>query len=388
MRVAGVGAALFAVSFFVGAAVMFALAPSVVESAYNRVEQPVPRPRDPDLLARHKTLFVSDLHADTLLWKRPLLARSRRGHVDAPRLMEGGVGLQVFAAVTQLPRGEAAPADGIDPLTLLAAAHMQPLRTWTSPLARARHQAHKLRAAADSSETLMIVSSQADLARLRAARADAARRIGVMLALEGLHALEGDAAHVDLLFDDGYRVMGLTHLFDNRVGGSIHGREQVGLTPFGYEVLARVEARGAIVDLAHAAPALVEDVLSVATRPVIVSHTRFQSECADEPALSDELLIRVATAGGLIGVSVAGEAGCDASPAGVADAIAYGVDLLGEDHVAFGSNFDGGASTRFDAAALPALTAALERAGLSARTIEKVMGENAAQFFAAQLPAR
>ena len=54
--------------------------------------------------ALHETLGVVDLHADSLLWGRDLLERGDRGHVDVPRLIEGNVALQVFAASTKSPR--------------------------------------------------------------------------------------------------------------------------------------------------------------------------------------------------------------------------------------------------------------------------------------------
>ena len=54
--------------------------------------------------ALHATLWVADLHADSLLWGRDLLQRATRGHVDVPRLIEGNVALQVLAATTKSPR--------------------------------------------------------------------------------------------------------------------------------------------------------------------------------------------------------------------------------------------------------------------------------------------
>ena len=54
----------------------------------------------------HERLFVADLHGDTLLWDRDLQSRHDRGHIDLPRLQEGRVALQVFAAVTKTPRGQ------------------------------------------------------------------------------------------------------------------------------------------------------------------------------------------------------------------------------------------------------------------------------------------
>ena len=82
--------------------------------------------------ALHEKLFVADLHADTALWDRDLLARGTRGHVDVPRLVEGGVALQAFTIVTKTPRGmnnerNTASSDNI---TLLALAEFWPPRTW------------------------------------------------------------------------------------------------------------------------------------------------------------------------------------------------------------------------------------------------------------------
>src|SRR5688572_31075108 len=66
-------------------------------------------PRTPPVVSEaarrlHARLLVADLHADTLLWDRDLLQRSRRGHVDVPRLREGNVALQAFTVVTKTPR--------------------------------------------------------------------------------------------------------------------------------------------------------------------------------------------------------------------------------------------------------------------------------------------
>ena len=54
----------------------------------------------------HDSLFVADLHADSLLWKRDLASRSDVGHLDVPRLVDGNVALQVFAATTKSPEGQ------------------------------------------------------------------------------------------------------------------------------------------------------------------------------------------------------------------------------------------------------------------------------------------
>jgi len=54
----------------------------------------------------HESLFIADLHSDSLLWKRNLLKRSRIGHMDLPRLREGNVALQVFSSTTKSPQAQ------------------------------------------------------------------------------------------------------------------------------------------------------------------------------------------------------------------------------------------------------------------------------------------
>ena len=98
------------------------------------------------------------------------------------------------------------------------------------------------------------------------------------------------------------------------------------------------------------------------------------------------LMFSIADKGGLIGVGFWDGAVCEASLAAVADAIGYAVGLLGADHVALGSDFDGAVTTPFDSAESAALVSALLDRGLDARTIGKVMGENQIAFFAAYLP--
>ena len=52
----------------------------------------------------HDSLFIADLHSDSLLWKRDLTKKSDVGHMDLPRLRQGNVALQVFSATTKSPK--------------------------------------------------------------------------------------------------------------------------------------------------------------------------------------------------------------------------------------------------------------------------------------------
>ena len=98
------GLAVVVVALIVAAVSFFAITPGRIEQLQNRVV-PVQLGITPAAQALQATLDVADLHADSLLWKRDLLERSDRGHVDLPRLIEGRYALQVFSSVTKSPKG-------------------------------------------------------------------------------------------------------------------------------------------------------------------------------------------------------------------------------------------------------------------------------------------
>jgi microsomal dipeptidase-like Zn-dependent dipeptidase len=349
-----------------------------------------PGPYRIDALARdlHERLTVVDLHADSLLWGRDLLRRADRGHVDLPRLVAGNVALQVFAQATKVPRhlNIERNDDRTDDIALVALVQGWPPATWRSLLARAEYQAGRLAGMAAASEgQLMIVRSAADLDWLLARRAVGDTVVGGLLAIEGAHALDSDPANVDRLFDAGYRVVGLAHFFDNEFAGSAHGTDKGGLTSAGREVVRRLEARSMLVDLAHASAATIEDVLAVATRPVVVSHTGVLGTADNARNLSDDQLRGVAASGGVVGIGFWSTATGGDDAASIARAIGHAVNVIGSDHVAVGSDFDGAVPVPFDASGLGLLTAALLAEGLDEATIASVMGGSAVRLLRATL---
>jgi len=367
------------------------IVPGAVERPNNRVVETQLTPASSQAQELHAKLTIADLHADTLLWSRNILDRADRGHVDVPRLIEGNVTLQVFAAVTKVPDGlnyDENTADS-DQITLAAIAQAWPVATWGSLLERALYQAEKLhRAARQAPETLKVIRTRTDMDTLLAERAGSKSMVGGLLATEGGHPLEGEVSNLDALYDAGYRMIGLHHFFDNELGGSLHGITGDGLSEHGRAVVKAVEERRMIIDLAHSSPNAVADVLDMATRPVVVSHTGVRGACDSVRNLSDLLMQRIAAQGGLIGIGYWEGAICDFSPDGVAASIAYAVDLVGEDHVALGSDYDGATQVAFDTSQLVLLTDALLRAGLSEQAIAKVMGGNLIAFLRANLPSK
>ncbi len=110
----------------------------------------------------HDSLFIADLHSDSLLWKRDLLERSDIGHMDLPRLREGNVALQVFSATTKSPSGqnyESNEADS-DTITSLAIVSFWPVRTWGSIYERAVYQLEKLHRVVQESDLTIITSKK------------------------------------------------------------------------------------------------------------------------------------------------------------------------------------------------------------------------------------
>jgi microsomal dipeptidase-like Zn-dependent dipeptidase len=339
--------------------------------------------------AVHDTLAVADLHNDLLLWPRDPLQRYDRGHTDVPRLRAGRVGLQVFAAVTQVPwnRSYQGTTGNSDQIPYLAAAQRWPLRAWTSRLERALYQARKLRRTVERDDKLTLIRTRADLDRTLVRRTDEPTVLGTLLAVEGLHALEGEATHVDTLVDAGYRMMSFTHLHDNALGGSNTGMKKNGLTDFGREVLGRLTERNVTIDLAHASDALIDDVLAQTDAPVVVSHTGVRGTCDSPRNLSDNHIQAIAEQGGIIGVGIWERAVCGDTPAAAARAMRHVADLVGVEHVALGTDFDGTVSVPFGAAGLPHLTEALLESGFTPDEVEQIMSGNVARTLRRTLPA-
>ncbi|HEV7237921.1 MAG TPA: membrane dipeptidase [Thermoanaerobaculia bacterium] len=360
--------------------------PPRVDRAMNRVLGAPPFDRaSPRAEALHAKLTIADLHADSLIWGRDLLERNDTGQVDIPRLRVANVAIQVFSVPTQVPKTRSragTPRDQLDLLTVAAFCNAWPPKTWCFRDERAQHASGLLQKFADKSDRgLILVRTGDDLER-----ALKTETLGGVLALEGLHALENDMDNVDVLFNAGYRIAGLVHQFDNELGGSSQGVERGGLTPFGRGVVERMEQRGMIIDLAHASPALIRDVVKIAKRPLLVSHTGVRGTCDRPRNLSDEEVRLVASTGGVIGIGFWSGAVCGGDASAIAKSIRHATNLVGVNHVALGSDFDGD-KMPFDATGLVQITDALLADGFSEAEVEAIMGGNVIRMLREGLPA-
>ena len=359
------------------------------DAGFNPVVDPGPYSVSADALKVHEQSFVVDLHADPLLWSRDLLERGRTAQVDLPRLQEGGMGLQVFGVVTKSPKGQNFDrnAGDTDRLTTLFLARRTPPQVWFSLYERARYQARQLERAAERSKGgLLLIRSQEDLDDLLRRRAAGEPVVGALLGLEGAHALEGKFENLQGLFDLGLRMLGTAHFFDNEVSGSAHGLEQGGLSELGRRVVEESERLGIVIDLAHASRKTQHEVIQRSRRPVVVSHTGVKGTCEGPRNLSDQELRAVAETGGVVGIGFFPGAVCGRNLEAILDAIDHAVRVMGDDHVALGSDFDGAVQVPFHVGGMPMVTAGLLERGYSTASIQKILGGNAVRVLRQTLP--
>jgi microsomal dipeptidase-like Zn-dependent dipeptidase len=373
------------------AAAFFFTIPQLVDEAQNKVLKKPPYAASERARNLHQQLAVVDLHADSLLWGRDLLERGADGQVDIPRLADGNVALQVFSLPTKSPRGLNIDSndDRSDNIFWLAMVERWPPRTWSSLTERALYQARRLHQFERGSDGgFVVIESAADLSNYLERRHGNRRLTAGLLSIEGAHALDGKLENLDVLYRAGYRMMSPSHFFDNDIGGSAAGVNKIGLTDKGREWVRQMEARHMIVDLAHASAKTIEDVLAMATRPLVVSHTGVKGTCDNNRNLSDDQVRAVAAKGGLIGIGYWDTATCGSDARAIVKAMRYVSDRVGVDHVALGSDFDGAVTEPFDTSGLVEITEAMLEAGYSEQEIRMIMGENALKFLAANLPEK
>jgi membrane dipeptidase len=318
-----------------------------------------------DARALHDAHPAIDLHADTLMWTRwigydlgvrhrPLLPGAAfLGHVDVPRLVDGGIGAQFFGLVS-LPvagRGNVRAIDEqIDALDAQIAAG---------------NRLRKVRTGAD----------------IEGARRD--RATGALLGIEGAHALDGDLDRVDHFARRGVRYLGLLHFNANEAGYPAYGagrRDGDGLTAWGQELVRRCEAASVIVDLAHINRRGFLETCRMATRPLIVSHTGVNGAHQHWRNIDDEQIRAVANRGGVVGIIFCPRFLGGDSIDDVVRHLRHVIDVAGEDTPALGSDWDGmivPTPALRDAAHLPLLTDAMLRAGMRETLIAKVLRGNA-----------
>jgi len=359
----------------------------------------------------HSSALVIDAHADTpqrfLFEDFDLGHRDAEGSVDIPRLRAGNVGAIFFAIWVPVEiKGPQAARRALD----LMDATLEQIR---------RH-----------ADDLVLATTSEEIVAARAQE-----KIAVLMGVEGGHAINNDLAVLRDFRGRGARYMTLTHTAatdwaDCANQSPRHG----GLTEFGKEVIREMNRLGMIVDVSHVSDKTFQDVIEISRAPVIASHSCCRALCDVPRNLSDDMIKRLAEQGGVIHITfhktfvsqeyanarrdnayecllreqeittkyganearklIAGQQLSDelvragtlprVSYERIVDHIAHAVGLVGEDHVGFGSDFDGAYMPEGmrDAGCLPAITDGLYRHGYTEVAIRKILGENTLRVLA------
>jgi membrane dipeptidase len=312
-------------------------------------------------LSGHSTPRIADLHCDTvgLIQKGADIAAGTRGHVDIPRMRAGGVSLQVFAAF--VPRETAENEAYTTAMAKLDAMEA----------VCARHPGD------------LVLVEDAEGAR-RAAREG---RIGVMLAVENGYAIEDDLEKLAVLRRRGVRILTLVHAKNTNWVASCTDTNAPfdGLSAFGEQVVDAMEEMGVLVDVSHCNEAAFWKVAARARKPFIASHSNAWELCRFPRNLKDEQIRALADSGGIIGINFCPDFlelphdGRRITAETVVRHIDHMVNLVGDEHIAFGSDFDGIPGTPEDVTGsdgYPVILGLLRSRGHSEQSIRRMCWGN------------
>lgn len=203
----------------------------------------------------------------------------------------------------------------------------------------------------------------------------------MLLTIEGCEAFRGDPDNVDRLADLGARIGGLTWNTPNGLCTPACESDEGGITPLGWTIVKRMRERHMAVDVSHLNIAGFYDLLD-GTVPPMASHSCARALCSHSRNLTDDQLRQLFRAGGFVGVNFYNVFLSDDSVANVdrvIDHMAHICDLGGENHIGFGSDFDGideWPEGLRNAGDIPNLINGLRRRGFGEELVEKIAGLN------------
>lgn len=245
--------------------------------------------------------------------------------------------------------------------------------------------------------TIGLIKSQADYNENKVNK-----RISALLTLEEGGILEGKIENLEEFYQLGIRLITLTWNYSNEIGTpnilywdkkmQILADNQTGLTKFGFECIEKMNDLQMIIDLSHASDQVAKDVLASSAQGIVASHSNARKLTPHPRNLSDELIRKMADKNGLIGINFFDQFLKLNQPTDLPTAISehlwYMYQLVGEDHLCFGSDFDGIPvhPDLNDVNSFPKIIQSLKQKGFSSRQIEKISYLNAENFILHYLP--
>ncbi|MBN2334146.1 dipeptidase [Candidatus Bathyarchaeota archaeon] len=324
-----------------------------------------------DTLKLHREAKVVDTHCDTLKCLQPVFtlprdsmwgdrsdvgmgARSSLGHIDIPRLKEGGVDCQVFAVSSERSRTPA-----------------HPLRTALEMIDRFYLECRR------NEGSITPTTCYGDIVK-----AKAEGKVGAMLSIEGADVIEGKVEMLRVFRRLGVRMVGLVHSLRNQLADGVSDRRTGGgLSELGVQTVEELDSLGMVIDVSHINDEGFWDVIEATRNPVVASHSNARAVCDHPRNITDEMIVALAENGGVMGMNFAPSFvhPSDATLKGVVDHIDHIVGLVGPDHVGLGSDFDGIPSTPAgleDVTRMPAITEELLNREYSEEDVKKILGAN------------
>jgi membrane dipeptidase len=279
--------------------------------------------------------------------------RSNIGHLDIPRMIEGGVTCQVFAISSERSRTPA-----------------YPLRTSLMMIDRFYKECAII-------PDLVPITSYNEIV-------DAKKqgKVTGLLSIEGADIIEGRIEILGIFYRLGVRMVGLVHSLRNQLADGVTDRRTGGgLSEFGVQVVGELDHHGVIIDVSHLNDEGFWDVLDNTKNPVIASHSNARAVCCHPRNMTDEMITALAENYGVMGMNFAPSFihPVEATLKRMVDHIDHIVDLVGPDHVGLGSDFDGIPYTPKglnDVSKMPNITCELEKRGYDTEDIIKIMGGN------------
>lgn len=311
--------------------------------------------------ALHLKYPIIDSHCDTPMeWYEgiDLGERQTKTQVDFVKMQEGLV--DISCMVAYLPQKPWTKVNEMAALT-------QALTTYTQ--LKEQIQNH--------STTVGQAYTSSDILRLKHEG-----KLGILFGLENGFALAQDIHNVKRLYDLGVRYITLCHNGDNPLCDSARSTQtHGGLSHFGTQVIHEMNRLGMLVDIAHASADTILQAIEESSKPIISSHSCARALCSHKRNLTDEALKALAQKGGVIQLCLYSGFLRDHGKADLSDVLrhlTHIIDLVGEDYVGIGSDFDGGGGIKGcqNVNELINITKVLFSAGYSSTTISKIMGGN------------
>ena len=331
-------------------------------------------------------LRIFDGHNDSLMilsgTKRSFLERGEIGHFDIPRAGEGRFGGGLFAIFVPPPGME--PEDGVFTTSMPAKGgeELQAIPGYYAEWVTNRCIDRFLLLEEHSGGRIRLTRSHAQLVRQFADGT-----ISAILHFEGAEAIAADLANLDHYYDRGLRSLGLVWSRPNAFGFGVDfafpGGPDTGpgLTPAGIELIAACNAKGILLDLSHLNEKGFWDVARRSSKPLVASHSCMHGLCPCSRNLTDRQLLAIKESNGVVGINFApaflrsdGQLTARTPISEIVRHILYGVDRMGIDHVAFGSDLDGVLLPEEvgSVAGLPKILALLAEEGFDRPALEKI----------------